>query len=95
MWQGSLNRKRLITGMTVILLLAVYTGMYIVLARRQDRQQGKMKRQRAGRKKIRRHRQTVPKEPLYWTAGMVDLIRVKKAADGILEKHINLAMQSG
>lgn len=31
MWQGSLNRKRLITGMTVILLLAVYTGMYIVL----------------------------------------------------------------
>ena len=79
MWQGSLNRKRLITGMTVILLLAVYTGMYIVLpAARQTA--GKNERQRAGRKKIRRHRQTVPKEPLYWTAGMVDLIRVKKAA---------------
>ena len=54
-----MNRKRLITGMTVILLLAVYTGMYIVLPAA---------------------RQTVPKELLYWTAGMADLIRVKKAA---------------
>ena len=87
-----MNRKRLITGMTVILLLAVYTGMYIVLpAARQTAGKNEIsqinviiiavrKRQRAGRKKIRRHRQTVPKEPLYWTAGMVDLIRVKKAA---------------
>ncbi|MFQ9895644.1 MAG: hypothetical protein ACLRWA_05525 [Lachnospira sp.] len=74
-----MNRKRLITGMTVILLLAVYTGMYIVLpAARQT--VGKNETSRAGRKKIRRHRQTVPKEPLYWTAGMADLIRVKKAA---------------
>lgn len=79
MWQGSLNRKRLITGMTVILLLAVYAGMYIVLPAA-TQTAGKMKRQRAGRKKIRRHMQTVPKEPLYWTAGMADLIRVKKAA---------------
>lgn len=51
-----------------------------------------MKRQRAGRKKIRRHRQTVPKEPLYWTAGMGGFDPGKESSDGILEKHINLAI---
>lgn len=74
-----MNRKRLITGMTVILLLAVYTGMYIVLpAARQTA--GKNETSESRQEEIRRHRQTVPKEPLYWTAGMADLIRVKKAA---------------
>ena len=73
MWQGSLNRKRLITGMTVILLLAVYTGMYIVLpAARQTAGKNEMSESRqeenqtaqADRQRLSRFNQPQRKAPL-------------------------------
>lgn len=73
-----MNRKRLITGMTVILLLAVYTGMYIVLpAARQTA--GKNETSESRQEENQTAQADSTKEPLYWTAGMADLIRVKKA----------------
>lgn len=74
-----MNRKRLITGMTVILLLAVYTGMYIVLpAARQTA--GKNETSESRQEENQTAQADSTKELLYWTAGMADLIRVKKAA---------------
>ena len=91
MWQGSLNRKRLITGMTVILLLAVYTGMYIVLP---------AARQTAGKNETSESRQEEnqtaqadgTKRTVVLDSGHGGFDPGKESSDGILEKHINLAI---
>ena len=91
MWQGSLNRKRLITGMTVILLLAVYMGMYIVLP---------AARQTAGKNETSESRQEEnqtaqvdsTKRTVVLDSGHGGFDPGKESSDGILEKHINLAI---
>ena len=91
MWQGSLNRKRLITGMTVILLLAVYTGMYIVLpAARQTA--GKNETSESRQEENQTAQADSTKRTVVLDSGHGGFDPGKESSDGILEKHINLAI---
>ena len=91
MWQGSLNRKRLITGMTVILLLAVYTGMYIVLpAARQT--VGKNETSESRQEENQTAQTDSTKRTVVLDSGHGGFDPGKESSDGILEKHINLAI---
>ena len=91
MWQGSLNRKRLITGMTVILLLTVYTGMYIVLpAARQTA--GKNETSESRQEENQTAQADSTKRTVVLDSGHGGFDPGKESSDGILEKHINLAI---
>ena len=78
--------------MTVILLLAVYTGMYIVLPAAKTDSREKMKRQRAGRKKNQTAQADSTKRTVVLDSGHGGFDPGKESSDGILEKHINLAI---
>ena len=86
-----MNRKRLITGMTVILLLAVYTGMYIVLpAARQTAGKNEMSESRQEENQTAQADST--KRTVVLDSGHGGFDPGKESSDGILEKHINLAI---
>ena len=86
-----MNRKRLITGMTVILLLAVYTGMYIVLpAARQTA--GKNETSESRQEENQTAQADSTKRTVVLDSGHGGFDPGKESSDGILEKHINLAI---
>ena len=86
-----MNRKRLITGMTVILLLAVYTGMYIVLpAARQT--VGKNETSESRQEENQTAQTDSTKRTVVLDSGHGGFDPGKESSDGILEKHINLAI---
>lgn len=84
-----MNRKRLITLMTVVLLLAVYTGMYVVLPAAKQTM-GKTKNEIIAGDENKSA--DITKKTVVIDSGHGGYDPGKESSDGILEKHINLAI---